>query len=267
MTTARAAITYSTERATIYTGDALDVLHQLGTASVDALVTDPPYSSGGMVRGDRAGQSAIAKYVTTGSAMKAGVEFTGDNRDQRGYAYWTALWLSEALRVVKPGGVALLFTDWRQLPTTTDALQAGGFVWRGIVPWHKPAARPQPGRFTAACEFVVWGSAGPMDNDYKTQPTFPGFYQASSPKDRLHPTQKPLSVMREMVKIAPLDGLVLDPFLGSGTTGIAALTEGRRFVGVEQSPHYADAAAARFRDVEAGYRATPEQAPLPIDGE
>ena len=73
--------------------------------------------------------------------------------------------------------------------------------------------------------------------------------------------------MREMVKIAPLDGLVLDPFLGSGTTGLAALTEGRRFVGVEQSPHYADAAAARFRDVEAGYRATPEQAPLPIDGE
>lgn len=256
---------HHTDRAELHHGEALRFLADLPTGHVDALITDPPYSSGGMVRGDRAGLSTTAKYVITGSSSKSMVEFSGDNRDQRGYAYWSALWLAEAHRVVRPGGIAILFSDWRQLPTTTDALQAGGFVWRGIVPWYKPAARPIPGRFTAACEYVVWGSAGPMETDYRTQPTFPGFYQASSPRDRVHHTQKPLEVMRELVKIVPAGGLVLDPFTGSGTTGIAALIEGRRFLGCELTGHYAETAAGRLRDAEAGYRANPEQAALPIE--
>ena len=52
-------------------------------------------------------------------------DFTGDDRDQRAYGYWCALWLAECLRVTKPGGACLMFTDWRQLPATRDAIQAG----------------------------------------------------------------------------------------------------------------------------------------------
>jgi len=258
---------YEDDRATLYNADALAVLADLPTASVDALITDPPYSSGGMVRGDRAMAAEHGKYSGT-AKVTVFAEFTGDSRDQRGYAYWCALWLGECLRVVKPGGVALLFTDWRQLPATSDALQAGGFVWRGLVPWAKTSYRPQSGRFAAQCEYVLWGSNGPMPVDHSAA-CLPGFFSAPSPaaKGREHLSQKPLEVMRDLVKIAPVGGTVLDPFAGSGTTGAAALMEGRRFVGAEMTEHYAEVAANRLRTVERGYRDDGHQAAFDLSEE
>lgn len=239
------------DRVTLYGGDALAILASLPSASVDAVITDPPYSSGGMVRGDRAA-TVDAKYVQSYGQHDL-ADFTGDNRDQRAYGYWCTLWLGECLRIAKPGAACLLFTDWRQLPVTTDALQAGGWVWRGIVPWVKPAARPMSGRFTAQCEYVVWGSAGPRAIDL-TGPCLPGFYQAMPPRDREHMAQKPLDVMRDLVKIAPKGGVVLDPFMGSGTTGVAALIEGRSFIGAELAARYQQVARERIEAAIVGYR-------------
>lgn len=244
---------YADDRVTLYGGDALAVLASLPDASVDAVVTDPPYSSGGMFRGDRQ-QDVHTKYVQTDSVSgQALAAFAGDNRDQRGYGYWCALWLGECLRVTKRGGACLLFTDWRQLPVTTDALQAGGWVWRGIVPWSKPDARPQAGRFKAQCEYVAWGSAGAMPLTVGDT-CLPGFFQATAPRGREHVTQKPLSVMRELVKIAPEGGTVLDPFMGAATTGIAAVIEGRRFIGAELAAHYQQVARERIEAATVGYR-------------
>lgn len=243
--------------AELHRGDALAVLRDLPDASVDALVTDPPYSSGGFTRGDRMGDT-VSKYVQSDSGNRSLGDFAGDNRDQRAYGYWCALWLGEALRVVKSGGTCVLFTDWRQLPATTDALQAGGWIWRGLVPWAKTSYRPQAGRFAAQCEYVVWGSAGPMPVDY-SETCLPGFFQAKAPREREHITQKPLDVMRSLVKIAPAGGTVLDPFMGSGTTGVAAVLEGREFVGVEITEHHFGTAEARIRSTERGYRAPPSQ--------
>ena len=240
------------ERATLYGGDALAVLPSLPAASVDAVITDPPYSSGGMVRGDRAATSIDAKYVQSNGRHDL-ADFTGDNRDQRAYGYWCTLWLGECLRLAKPGAACLLFTDWRQLPVTTDALQAGGWVWRGIVPWAKPFARPHSGRFTAQCEYVVWGTAGPRTIDL-ADPCLPGFYQAAPPREREHMAQKPLDVMRDLVKIAPAGGTVLDPFMGAGTTGIAAVIEGRNFIGAELTPRYQLVARERIEASIVGYR-------------
>jgi site-specific DNA-methyltransferase (adenine-specific) len=233
-------------------GEALAALRDLPDASVDALVTDPPYSSGGMVRGDRMASTKL-KYVQTGSSSHDLADFTGDNRDQRAYAYWCALWLSECHRVLRPGSPALLFTDWRQLPATTDALQSGGFVWRGIVPWAKTTYRPQSGRFASQCEYVVWGSAGGMPVDY-SDASLPGFYSAAAPREREHITQKPVDVMRKLCQIAPKDGTILDPFMGSGTTGVAASLEGRDFVGVEMTRHYFEVAERRIGDAVRGYK-------------
>ena len=251
---------YQDERATLYHGDALAVLRELPTASVDAVITDPPYSSGGMVRGDRATLTTSAKYQQASSLVEY-AEFTGDNRDQRAYAYWSALWMGEAMRATKPGGVVIAFTDWRQLPATTDAIQSGGWVWRGIVPWVKPTARPQSGRFTSQCEYVVWGSAGPMPIDYAAA-VLPGFYQGAPPRAREHLTQKPLDVMRALTRIVPEGGTVLDPFMGSGTTGAAAVMEGRRFVGVEMVEHYADVARRRILTAAGEHVETGDQTAL-----
>ena len=233
---------YQDDRVTLYLGDAVAALSVMPSACVDAVITDPPYSSGGQYKGDRSGTTA-SKYG--GAAMS---DFSGDNRDQRSFLTWMNLWLGESLRVVRPGGVCAMFTDWRQLPTMTDALQVGGWVWRGIVPWVKPSGRPmfKQRAWLNQCEYVVWGTAGSSAvTEMGTTEPLPGFYTASAPRERVHQTQKPLDVMRQLVRIAPEGGVILDPFMGSGTTGVAALNEGRRFVGIELTEHYAQVAESR----------------------
>jgi site-specific DNA-methyltransferase (adenine-specific) len=230
------------EGVTLYMGDCLEVLPTVGM--VDAVITDPPYSSGGQFRGDRA-QEASAKYVQSGSGNKEISSFSGDNRDQRSFHFWSALWSSAALRVTKDGGIGAFFTDWRQLPISTDYMQAGGWVWRGVVPWVKPSYRPSMGRFGAQCEYLVWGSAGPLPVEREVG-CLPGFYKYNPPQDREHITQKPEELMADIIQIVPVGGIVLDPFMGSGTTGVAAVTQGRRFVGIEMKEEFFDIACRRI---------------------
>lgn len=239
----------------LYKGDALAVLRELPDASVDAVVTDPPYSSGGFMRGDRM-QDTVSKYVQTGSKRSETIgQFTGDNKDQRAFGYWSALWLGECARVVKPGGFALVFTDWRQLPATTDYFQAGGFIWRGIVPWVKNQFRPVAGRYGAQCEYVVWGTNGARSLDY-TAPVYPGWYEVATTRKRNHVTEKPVELMRQL--LAPVgSGVILDPFMGSGTTGVAALMDGFGFVGIELTGHYFDIAERRIHGVRDGVEILP----------
>ena len=229
---------------TLYLGDCMEILPML--PKVDAVVTDPPYSSGGQFRGDRA-QDTRTKYVQSDSGNQSLPEFSGDTRDQRSFHFWSALWASAARMVTKPEGVACFFTDWRQLPISTDYLQAGGWVWRGIVPWAKKTYRPQMGRFGAQCEYVVWGSNGPMPVDREVG-CLPGFYDYSAPQGREHVTQKPVGMMREMLEVVPKCGTVLDPFMGSGTTGVACVQLGRKFIGIELEPRYFDIACRRISD-------------------
>ena len=242
---------YSDHRASLYRGEALAVLASLPDASIDAVITDPPYSSGGMVRSDRMG-STSAKYVQT-STTRDLADFSGDNRDGRAYGYWCALWLSECLRLTVPGGICAMFTDWRQLPSTTDALQAGGWVWRGVIPWHKPNGRMIRGQFANPCEYVVWGTNGardPLSLQWAEKEALPGFYSLNSPRDRDHQTQKPVDLMRYLLGIVPPEGRVLDPFMGSGTTGVACMIEGRKFLGAEMTAHFAEVAERRIREAQ-----------------
>ncbi|OIV38087.1 DNA methylase [Mangrovactinospora gilvigrisea] len=221
---------------TLHRGDALAVLTTLTDASIDAVITDPPYNSGGTTSAERTGRTARAKYTSAKDENLK--DFPGEARDQHSYTRWLTLILTECYRATRAGGIAAVFCDWRQLAPTTDALQGGGYLWRGVIVWHKPVSRPQKGRFKQECEFVPWGSKGPMDA--ASNPVFlPGIYSASQPrKDRVHITQKPLEVMRQLVKICRPGGTVCDPFTGSGTTGVAALAEGYAFVGAEVSGHY-----------------------------
>ncbi|HPG42131.1 MAG TPA: site-specific DNA-methyltransferase [bacterium] len=217
---------------TIHKADALEFLRDLPTGSVDFFVTDPPYSSGGAFRDDRA-KSTSEKYALTGTE-KQYANFGGDCRDQLSFYYWCALWYGQALRVLKPGAIACVFTDWRQLPVTINAMQIGGLVWRGIMPWNKSeAARLARGRFRAQCEYIVWASAGQITA--RTQACLPGFFTYPVVgKDKLHQTGKPLELMVDICKIAGSAPVtVCDPFMGSGTTGAAALMLGHRFWGCE----------------------------------
>lgn len=235
---------------TLHHGDALSVLRSIPSDSIDAIVTDPPYSSGGAFRSDRAA-STSSKYVQSGSSaenLAAKPDFQGDNRDQRSYLAWCQLWMAECLRIVRPSGYLLTFTDWRQLPITTDALQAGGWVWRGVVTWDKGrgARAPHTGYFRHQAEFVVWGTRGVTRPASHAGP-FDGVIAAKVLQaEKVHQTGKPIALMERLVEIVPPGGIILDPFMGSGSTGVACIRTGRRFIGVELDAHYHKVASDRL---------------------
>ena len=232
-------------------GECLPALLALGDESVDAVITDPPYSSGGFSRDDK-GREVGDKYQQSGTLLKYPT-FSGDSRDQRSYLTWSSLWIAECVRALKPGGYFMAFTDWRQLPLMTDAVQAGGVFWRGIVAWDKGrgARAPHKGYFKHQCEYVVWGTKGAAIQLEHDGP-FDGCIQAVVRRDdKHHLTGKPTALMRELVRPVLPGGVVLDPFAGSGTTGVAALLEGRRFIGIEREAAYAEISRGRLEAAQA----------------
>lgn len=232
---------YDAAGVTIYHGDAFDLLHELD--GIGAVVTDPPYSSGGAFRGDRAQKTTI-KYVNSDTAAYR-PEFAGDNRDQRSFLAWAALWLSAARHASVDGAVLASFIDWRQLPVLTDAVQAGGWIWRNVAVWHKPGIRMQRGRFSASAEFVIYATDGPaVDGEGSPQNVY-----ACAPvdgDDRVHIAEKPASVLRWVMQVVPSGAVVLDPFMGSGSTLRAAKDSGHRAIGIDVDERYCEVAAKRL---------------------
>lgn len=260
--------------ATIYLGDAREILPELG--AVDLVVTDPPYSSGGAHRSDR-NLSTASKY-RLGGTEKTDPDFSGDSRDQRALTLWCSDWMAQCLRITRRGGALLCFIDWRNLPTIIDASQVGGWVYRGLIPWNKTeSARPNRGWFRAQCEYIVTASAGPLacgvaagDGD----PCSAGFFTMPvSGAEKEHITAKPLALMIDLLRTRGDWETVLDPFMGSGTTGVAALRLGKRFVGIECEPAYFDIARRRLEEAHNAPRlftdraVAPVQAGLLFDGE
>ena len=108
----------------IIQGDALKVLSGFAPNTFDAVITDPPYASGGRTQSEK-NKSTARKYSSMGE--NAPPPFDGDAKDQRSWTRWAAEWLYEARKASKPGAPVCMFIDWRQLPAATDALQwAGG---------------------------------------------------------------------------------------------------------------------------------------------
>jgi site-specific DNA-methyltransferase (adenine-specific) len=241
-------------------GECLAMLRSMADDSVDAVITDPPYSSGGFTRDDKS-RAPGEKYQQTGLEAKYPT-FGGDNRDQRSYLAWCAIWMTECVRVLKPGGYFMAFTDWRQLPVMTDAVQAGGVVWRGVVAWDKGrgARAPHKEYFKHQCEYVVWGTKGAAVM-LKHDGPFDGCISVPVRQaDKFHMTGKPVELMRALVRPVVPGGLVLDPFAGSGSTGVAALLEGRRFLGIEREADYVRIARDRLAALDSGLLAA-QQAP------
>lgn len=228
---------------TIYHGDCVRVMDEMATGVIGGIVADPPYSSGGMFRSDRANSRATEKY----SDRRDLPDFSGDNRDQRGFLQWCGLWMSSALRVCEPGAPIFAFTDWRQMPTMTDAVQVGGWNWNGLFVWDKEIGRPQKNRPTQSLEFIVYGVSGQVRNDDEFA-CLPPIVRARVPSgdDRQHVTEKPVSVVKYLLPLLRQDTAVLDPFMGSGTTLVAAKSLGRRAIGIEIEERYCEIAAKRL---------------------
>lgn len=212
------------------------------------MLADPPYCSGGLTRTERKAAPS-KKYQQSGFMKKE--DFPGDERDERSFVLWSVMWMTECWHLMKPGSSALVFSDWRQLANTADAVQAAGFVFRGIVPWAKTGARPQPNSFRAQCEYAVWATKGEIDRKPSPGAKYlPGVFTCAAPSGpgREHMNQKPVELLKGLMEICPDGGTVLDPFMGSGSTGVACAESGRRFIGVEMTEHYYEIAKRRISE-------------------
>lgn len=227
-------------------GECLGVLESLRRAGeqFDALLTDPPYASGALHIGGKSRPTA-EKYQHTGT-IGIHPDFSGDARDQLSWSHWCALWLNACRAILKPGAAVMMFCDWRQLSAAVNCLQAGGFVFRGIVVWKKKTARPTAGRFRAQSEFIVWGSNGSMP--LREGVYLDGVFEHSSPtgSKRVHASQKPVGLLRDLLAIVPAGGRVLDPFAGSASTLLAARELQLQAVGIEESETISGTAIERL---------------------
>jgi site-specific DNA-methyltransferase (adenine-specific) len=236
---------FSNEAIQLYHGNALTILPVLTAATIDAVVTDPPYSSGGVTLSARQSDPA-QKYQVSGTA-RTYPPMLGDGKDQRSFTAWALFWLAECWRLAKDGAPILIFTDWRQLPSMTDAMQAAGWFWLGIVPWNKRSARPQMGKFRQQCEYVLFGSKGRFVP--ASRACLPGVYDYPViTQHKVHLTSKPVPLLVDLLAVTAAGGTILDPFIGGGTTAIAAMQTGRKCIGIELSEAYADIAAKRLSE-------------------
>jgi site-specific DNA-methyltransferase (adenine-specific) len=236
-----------TPKCTVIQGDALEVLRGFEDDTFGAIITDPPYASGGLYTTDR--QASTAAKYTANKANNPLPNFEGDSKDQLSWMLWSTAWLREAKRVCKKGSPICVFIDFRQWDALKWAMQWADWIVKGVVVWDKTeAVRPQLGRFRSQCEFILWGSKGAMSLK-RNVPVLKGCYRYPTlNKDKLHQTQKPLALMRDLVKITEPNETILDPFCGSGTTLIASLHEGYSAVGIEVTKEYATIAQKQITD-------------------
>ena len=234
---------------TLYLGDVLEVIPLLEGVTVDLVLTDPPYCSGGVSLEARQADTA-AKYQQSGTKKRYPV-FGGDHLDQRAFITWCAEWGRRSRMLLKPGGLHVQFTDWRQLPATVDAVQLSGLHWRGIVPWDKTEmARPTLGGFRTQAEYMVWASNGRLDRQCGVG-CLPGvFREPIQHREKLHITGKPVELLKRLVEACPPGGRVADWFVGSGTTAVAAVAGRRNFIGCEVSQEYFEIACQRIDAAE-----------------
>lgn len=237
---------YADDTVTLYHGDCRDILPLL--TDVDAIITDPPYSSGGMYRADRV-VSTANKYQISHETYRSYGTFSGDNRDQRSFEKWVDSWASMCLPLVGEGGGIGVFIDWRNVACVIDAIQIAGWVYRGLTPWHKGVdLRPNKGWFRRNVEFIVWGSAGPLPmGSAVDQDSWDGLFVARvNDGDKQHQTGKPVDLMRQMLSVRPEWRTYLDPFCGSGSTLRAAKDLGRHAIGIEIEERYCEIAVRRL---------------------
>jgi modification methylase len=247
----------------ILVGDCVAEMMRLPEASVDLVFADPPYNlqlEGALSRPDQSLVDAVD------DAWDKFADFAE-------YDAFTRAWLSAARRVMKPAGTIVVIGSYHNIFRVGAILQDLGFWILNDIVWRK--ANPMPNfrgrRFTNAHETMIWAArsadakgytfnyetlkAGNEDLQVRSDWFFPICSGADRLKDqagrKVHPTQKPETLlMRVLLAASNAGDLVLDPFFGSGTTGVAARRLRRSYIGIERDPAYADAARRRIETIE-----------------
>lgn len=226
---------------TIVNGDCMDHLRHIPDQSIDLILTDPPYN--------------IAQYST------GNIDLPGRTALNNDLAAWdlkpidpSAL-LADFKRIIKPNGNIFVFTSYNLIGKWHKAFDSEFDTFQFFV-WHKtnPAPKIFKNGFLNSCEMIacMWNKGHKWN--FSSQNEMHNFFESpicmrperlSDPK---HPAQKPVKLLEHIIKIASTKGdVILDPFMGVGSTGVAALKNDRKFIGIEIEKAYFYAAERRIK--------------------
>ncbi len=244
-------------------GNALAALADIQSESIDFVFADPPYflSNDGFTVHSGKSVSVNKGNWDKSSGFEADLEFHRN-------------WIAECLRVLKPHGSIAISGTYHSIFQCGFVLQENGCRIINDLTWFKPNGSPAlAGRnFTASHETIIWAS---KSKNAKHTFNYALSKSWNSPQDKLlnpgkqmrsvwsipttpqrektfgkHPTQKPLELLMRLIALCTKQGdLVLDPFVGSGTTGVAAVTLGRKFIGIDLSDEHIQLARRRIEAV------------------
>lgn len=259
---------YEKPKFKLYHADCLDVLSEIPENSVDMIFADPPYflSSGSFT-------CQNGKMVS----VKKG-DWDLSNGTQKNFEFHLK-WIKACRRVLKPHGTIWISGTYHSIYQCGFALELAGFHLLNDIAWFKPNASPNLSCrfFTASHETLLWArkdkkakhifnynlmKTGNWPEDFLKKPNsqMRSVWAINTPKSiekkfGKHPTQKPEELLKRIVLASTNKGdLILDPFTGSSTTGIAAYLLGREFVGIDTEKKYLDLSIQRFEELERNLR-------------
>lgn len=245
----------------IFNGNCLEILDSLPEGSVDLVFADPPYNL--QLRGDlfRPDSSRV-------DGVSADWDRFGTFED---YDEFTRAWLEACRRVMKDTATIWVIGSYHNIFRTGTALQDLGFWILNDIIWRK--SNPMPNfkgrRFTNAHETLIWAAKSAAQKRYTFNyeamkalndnlqmrsdwllPICNGGERLKDDEGRkLHPTQKPEALLHRVILASSNAGdVVLDPFFGTGTTGVVAKRLGRSYIGIEQDRAFVEAATRRLAD-------------------
>ena len=223
-------------------GDCRDLLKKIPDNSIDLILCDPPYN--------------IAQYST------GNIKFDWRSDINNNVAEWDHIelnpcdFLEDFKRVLSPNGNIFIFTSYNQIGKWHEIFDPEFDTFQFMV-WHKtnPVPNFRKSSFLNSCELIVcmWNK-GHIWN-FSTQSEMHNFIESpicmdvERLKEPKHPTQKPVAILKHIIEIASSpDSIVLDPFMGVGSTGVAAMELGRKFIGIEIDDEYYNAAVNRLKE-------------------
>lgn len=231
------------EKLTLFNADAYSKINDFISQDlkVDHIITDPPYNI-----------SKINNFQTMKNP-RTGVDFGEWDKGSFDLCSWIPLYS----KLVNKNGSMIIFCSYRFISFIVSVLESEevGFNVKDILVWQKsnPMPRNVNRRYVQDMEFAIWAvrkNSKWIFNKPTEKPYLRSLFSASvvSGSEKVgHPTQKSLSVMKSIISIHTNENqLILDPFMGSGTTGVAAIELGRNFIGIEKEKKYFEMAKRRF---------------------
>lgn len=229
----------------IIVGESLEVMKTIPDGSIDLIVTSPPYNIRQSTGGGFRGTSEAGKWKSAG--LIEGYNTHTDDMPHEEYVEWQHACLSEMFRIIPDDGAIFYNHKWRVQDGLMQDRQdiVDGFPLRQIIIWQRAGGiNFNEGYFLPTYE-VIYLICKP---DFKLAPkgnAHGDVWQIPQDLNNEHPAPFPMEIPERIISSTTAK-TVLDPFMGSGTTGVAAVRNGRNYVGIEISPEYASGAMQRI---------------------